>query len=368
MCCAKCIVKIKRKGKGQHTDCKIFNIEEIKEEKKNALSKNISLLESLSKTLEETLKDLKIAFEKIDQSKEEIRLKVQKTFTKIRNLLNDREDEILLKINNYFINENIIKEGEKLPNKIKLSLEKGKKINNEWDNEDKLNILINDCLNIENNINEINNLNEEIKKFNDVNYSNIIFFPEKEEEMKNITEIINHFGDIIFYSNYKFKRCPKNTNIYRTFTISGENENIFTKTGKNENYSGTIGQSELKKKGVHKWKIKILKTKEYYIKIGIATNDFDHNNPFSDRCGWYYFCQNGSLYSGPPHKLDNKQTNLGKKKDEIIVIMNMERRSLKFIINGEDKGESINDIPIDKPIFPAVLLYHVNDSLQIIRC
>ena len=170
--------KNKKEGKGQHTDCKICNIEEIKEEKKNALSKNISMLESLSKTLEETLKDLKIAFEKIDQSKEEIKLKVQKTYTKIRNLLNDRENEILLKINNYFINENIIKEGEKLPNKNKLSLEKGKKINNEWDNEDKLNILINDCLNIENNIKEIKTLNEEIKKFNDVNYSNIIFFQE----------------------------------------------------------------------------------------------------------------------------------------------------------------------------------------------
>ena len=92
--------------------------------------------------------------------------------------------------------------------------------------------------------------------------------------MKNITEIINHFGDIIFYSNYKFKKCPKNTKSDRTFTISGENENIFTKTGSNGSYSGTICQSELKKKGVHKWKIKILKTKEYYIKIGISNKGF----------------------------------------------------------------------------------------------
>ena len=45
--------------------------------------------------------------------------------------------------------------------------------------------------------------------------------------------------------------------------------------------------------------------------------------------------------------------------------MNMKKRSLKFIINNEDKGDSYIDIPIDKPIFPAVILYHTNDSVEI---
>ena len=43
-----------------------------------------------------------------------------------------------------------------------MSLEKGKKINEEW-NDDNLNSLINDCINIENNIKEINIINESIK-------------------------------------------------------------------------------------------------------------------------------------------------------------------------------------------------------------
>ena len=34
LCCVKCIIKIKSKGKGQHKDCEVFNIDEIKEEKK----------------------------------------------------------------------------------------------------------------------------------------------------------------------------------------------------------------------------------------------------------------------------------------------------------------------------------------------
>ena len=46
--------------------------------------------------------------------------------------------------------------------------------------------------------------------------------------------------------------------------------------------------------------------------------------------------------------------------------MDMEKRTLKFIIDNEDKGDSFNNIPIDKPIYPAVLLYNVNDSIKII--
>ena len=47
--------------------------------------------------------------------------------------------------------------------------------------------------------------------------------------------------------------------------------------------------------------------------------------------------------------------------------MNMKKRTLKFIINNEDKGDSYTDIPIDKPIFPAVLLYDTNDSVEILE-
>jgi hypothetical protein len=45
--------------------------------------------------------------------------------------------------------------------------------------------------------------------------------------------------------------------------------------------------------------------------------------------------------------------------------MDMEKRTLKFIVDNEDKGDSYTDIPIDKPIFPVVLLYENNDSVEI---
>ena len=46
----------------------------------------------------------------------------------------------------------------------------------------------------------------------------------------------------------------------------------------------------------------------------------------------------------------------------------MKKKTLKFIIDNEDKGESYTNIPLDKPIFPAVLLYEKNDSVEISKC
>ena len=48
--------------------------------------------------------------------------------------------------------------------------------------------------------------------------------------------------------------------------------------------------------------------------------------------------------------------------------MNMKKRTLKFIINHEDRGDSYYDIPLDKPIFPAVFLGNQDDCLEIIEC
>ena len=143
--------------------------------------------------------------------------------------------------------------------------------------------------------------------------------------------------------------------------------NIFTKTG-SDNWMGTICVNELEKSKEHKWKIKILKTTQYKnIMVGVASIDFDINSSDYSNCGWYFYCYDSKLYSGPPHKYSNKGTNLSKVNDEIIIVMNMNKRTLKFIINNEDKGESYTDIPIDKPLFPVVLLDNSNDSVEILE-
>jgi len=189
-------------------------IKDIKNSKKNKLKENINNLEDLSNKFDKSFNELKKVFEKINEEKEELKLKIQKIFTKIRNSLNEKEDKLLLEIdekyNNLYFKEDIIKESEKLPNKIKISLEKGKLIDKEW-NDNNLNSLINDCVNIENNIEEINKINENIKKFN-LNKDIKIIYNIEEEQINNLINNISNFGKII-----------NDNNIYDDFNIELRN-------------------------------------------------------------------------------------------------------------------------------------------------
>ena len=179
---------------------------------------------------------------------------------------------------------------------------------------------------------------------------------------------MNSFGKIDYYKRFKyiFRGCPENVNQDRIYSLSGKNRNILTKTGKDSVWMGTICEDVLDKSiEEHKWKIKILKTKAKYISVGVAPIDFDINSSNDTNCGWYLFCNNKCLFSGPPFNYNNNNTNLSEINDEIVIVMNMKKRTLKFIINNEDKGDSYTNIPIDKPIFPAVCLYHKDDSVEI---
>ena len=98
--------------------------------------------------------------------------------------------EVNNKYNELYISENIFKECDKLPNKIKISLEKGKEVENNWNNN-ALPLLINNCINIENNIKNIKLLNENIGKINNLNIG--IKFSIQEEGFNTLLNSINTF-------------------------------------------------------------------------------------------------------------------------------------------------------------------------------
>ena len=367
LCCANCLCKVNEIGDGQHKDCDVCIIQDIKEEKKNKLKENIELLEKLDNEFNNNMKEIMETFQKIEKEKDDLKLKIQNIFTKIRNALNEREEELFSEVdniyNNKYLSEDIIKKVEKLPKQIKLSLEKGKLLDKEW-NENQIYSYVNDCINIENNIKIINIINENINKKNKTNRNNINFSPN-EDSLQYFLNKIKSFGNLIEYK-YSFRECPNNMKENRKYIVTGKYKNILTKIGNDESM-GTICENELDKSiEEHKWKIKFLKTKAKAINIGVAPIDFDilSTQQYSS-CGWYLYCGNSALYSGPPFKYDFKKTNLAEVKDEIVVVMNMKKRTLKFIINNEDKGDSYTDIPIDKPLFPAVLLYNKDDSVEI---
>ena len=65
LCCAACIAKIKTKGDGQHMNCEVCCIEDIKEEKLSKIKKNIILLEELSSNFSESFKEIKKIYDQI---------------------------------------------------------------------------------------------------------------------------------------------------------------------------------------------------------------------------------------------------------------------------------------------------------------
>ena len=197
LCCGFCICKLKEKGKGQHKDCNVCIIEDIKEEKKNSLKNNIQNLEKLSKNIEETINKYKDIYENLNKKKEDLKLEILNIFTKIRNCLNERENELLSDIDTKFeliqINENNIKSIEKLPNTIKNCLEKGRKMENELNENINVNSIIMNCINIEQTIKQINTLNEAVQKNENKKFELKFIYLN---EFDDIKDAINKFGII----------------------------------------------------------------------------------------------------------------------------------------------------------------------------
>ena len=190
LCCGLCLSKIKGNGNGQHNDCDICFIKDIKEEKRSKLKDNIKELEELSKEIGDSIDNLKKIFEKANESKENIKLEIKKIFERIRNELNDRVNILLSEVDKYFDNNyctDIIKKNEE----IKSSIEKRKKIDyNEWDNDNKLNRIINDCVIIENNLKDIKIIKP---KINELNLNNKINF-KFNADVDNFIDKIKTFG------------------------------------------------------------------------------------------------------------------------------------------------------------------------------
>jgi len=262
LCCAACLCKIKENGNGQHFDCDTCLIQDIENVKKNKLKENIKILEESSEKIETSLNKLKEIFGKINESKEELKLKILNSFTKIRNIINSREDELLLELDNLYDNtyfkEDIIKKGEKLPKQIKIFLEKGKLLDYEWDNNvNKLIEKINVCLKIENIIKNITEINTNIENY----YSqkvNFKFLSEEDKEIEELTKNIKKFGKIFKEENNNFTfKFEAGDN----YTITNNNL-IATKNGGEAWNCIITGDKEIPKDKISKWKIKINKDKK----------------------------------------------------------------------------------------------------------
>ena len=370
LCCVACISKIKGYGNGQHSDCNICHINDIKEEKKNKLNENIKNLEELSNIIEDSIKKLKIIITEINNNKEQLKIEIIKKFTQIRNSINEREDKLLAQIDNkyneIFLKEddNIIKKSEKLPNIIKISLEKGKLINEKWNNnENKLNSNINDCLQIENSIKTINTLNENIEKYN--NQKIKLKFEDINDNLNIIIKNINEFGDIINdYEVYKFK-FKKGKNY-----ILNENCSIATKNEGGNDYNCTIiGDKEIPKNKISRWKIKLNKiynNDSNNIFIGIGPDNPNNKNNFYENC-WMIVCGNSKLLNRCGNYSDyNGHSERFKEGDVLEIIADRIKGQLSFVVNGINFGVAFTNIPKEDSLYPVIIMQYQNQTIELI--
>ena len=366
LCCGMCIAKIKKKEIGKHKDCEVCTIEEIKDEKRNKIKDNIKYLKELSNTLQKSVEELKEIFEKINENKEKIKLKVQSVFTKIRNELNNREDTLLLEIdkqyNDNYSNEKIVKDTEKLPEKIKLLLEKVENIDKEY-NDDKLSLFINDCINVEDNIQNIMKINENIKKYNKINNQKIRFVPENEESINKFLENIKKFGEIN-KDSFKEINNPwtsirfKNENVFY-YTLK-ENDYVAEKT-ENDSFIHLIKSSyQFKKDVIYKLEYIVNYINGGDIDIGFA--DFSISNNYY----WLRDYKNCVAISNKGLHINsiivNKNLTIKNgKKFEFIIDMSKK----KFILNIDNNKSGEFSFNFEENIYAQAAIRKIGNSVKI---
>ena len=368
LCCRACVTKIKGLGNGQHSECDICFVKDITDERKNLLNQNIIYLKNNRTSFDSLINKLKQAYKEISDKKEKLKIRIQKFFTKIRNEINKREDQLLLIVEqvyeNYFFNKNFSKDIDKIENKLNLSINKGMLVSNEYNNyEINFISLFNDCILIEDCIKEINYLKENYEKY-EKNETLAIDLKLKEEEI-NFLNNIKNLGNIYtnnFFFKFKFFIDEYNyTN--RKYIIIGEKENVAKKMTEDNQFTLIRCENKLELNKIYKWKINILNSKLKVILVGISQDEEELNPSLNNINGWYFYCFNSTLYSGKPHNYKNKQTNLDKIDKDIIISFDMNKATLSFIL--KNKIESYYNIPLDKPLYPSILLHDEYDTIEI---
>ena len=172
-----------------------------------------------------------------------------------------------------------------------------------------------------------------------------------------------------------WKECPNNVPELRKYSVDEKNPRVATSLG----CCIIVGKALLPPNKTVSWNIKVLKSAKKNgdgIYIGVA--------PYSIGlkrirgvigCGWYFEPAHSRLYSGPPHNYfgENKKYYGSRNKLKLIfhaensvgVVMDTTLGTLSYSINGKSYGVAYEDIPLDKPLVPCVVLKHSKDSVGI---
>ena len=263
--------------------------------------------------------------------------------------------------NKTYFKEDIIKQSNKIPEKMKIYLEKGKLLEKEWDGDNnKLNSKINGCINIDNNIKNIIEINESIAKCNSQEI-NIKFMPEGEGQINKFIENIKEFGEVINDGSFIFKFQPgNNCNV----TCNG----LVVKkiSGGNAFNCIAYGDKEIPKNKISKWKIKLnTDISGFYSDLYIGIGPINAKGNLYE-VSWSFKCSHSKLsISGKTLEYNNLKGKL-KKGDIVEVIVDRKLNNLSFSINGFNQGIACSQIPKEDILYPIVIIYEQNQSIELI--
>ena len=156
----------------------------------------------------------------------------------------------------------------------------------------------------------------------------------------------------------------------KNYTIS-DNGRIATKTSGGYGWNCTIiGDKEIPKNKLSKWKIKIsnfeITNNSWNILIGIGPYNFNNSENFHYNC-WSFICGKSQLIIKSGNKINyNNHSGKLKKGDIIEVIVDRNNGNLSFSVNDINYGIANCSIPKEDTLYPVVLINDQNQSIEIV--
>lgn len=177
------------------------------------------------------------------------------------------------------------------------------------------------------------------------------------------------------FINNTWKKCPDYVDDERKYSVDVYCPRIATRINRGHTPSTVIGSAPLPLNRVVSWKVKVLKSYGCMngINVGVAPSDIDQNNCDNNycKCGWYYDCYDFMLWSGPPHNYEGRYYGESREYGDNIrpgttigVVMDMTKGELSFSHGRKKLGVAYEEIPLDKPLVPCVLLDLDGDSVE----
>ena len=190
----------------------------------------------------------------------------------------------------------------------------------------------------------------------------IQFLPDDEGINKFLEEIIKFGGLDIFGKDTLIFGFKKGKN----YEINEEGL-VATKTGNGQEFNCTIiGDIEIPKNKICKWKIKINSDIKNVLLIGIGPDNPNNEIDFYEKC-WSFNCSNSKLVllSGN-YTLYGKNSKKLKKGDIVEVIVDRKEGNLSFAVNDSDYGIACSNIPKEETLYRIVIILDQNIIVEIV--